>query len=215
MPYSKRLGYRAERSNAWSASKFTNQSSFDPQGMEAYRALDQNRYRIFSDKGLLIKEFPCHQNFIMPLSVREVEETLEKIPTRFLNGLRAIFLLAGSKKQEQTFKGCSVYGFYYSYFNSIILNPFPRRFLTRHYKKLLKPNVLREYTRAGAIVEKGHKGWTISFTSQALKTFYRRDVLIHEIGHHSDREYFRSKTLDKQEGFAEWFATEFGFKYKK
>jgi hypothetical protein len=57
----------------------------------------------------------------------------------------------------------------------------------------------------GAKIENdGGEGVRITFTEESLREFYRRDVLPHEIGHHVDRDGPPS------EGFARWFATQYG-----
>jgi hypothetical protein len=48
-------------------------------------------------------------------------------------------------------------------------------------------------------------------TEKAVRVFLRRDVLMHEIAHHLDRDNFRSKSTRKSEYFADWFATTHGF----
>jgi len=45
-----------------------------------------------------------------------------------------------------------------------------------------------------------------------VRRFLLDDVLLHEIGHHLDRHNFARKSNRKIEGFAEWFATENGFR---
>jgi hypothetical protein len=74
-----------------------------------------------------------------------------------------------------------------------------------------KPHYLLEYRRAGAeIREDDGDGVEIRFNAASLRKFYLRDVLAHEIGHHVDGRVRR--TNRQAEAFADWFATEYGYK---
>ena len=39
-------------------------------------------------------------------------------------------------------------------------------------------------------------------------------VLLHELGHHVDADNFRNKSHKKSEAFAEWFASEHGYRLR-
>ena len=53
---------------------------------------------------------------------------------------------------------------------------------------------------------------TFNSDEESLKRFYLQDVLMHELGHHVDSPNFISKSDKKAEGFAEWFASEYGYR---
>lgn len=129
-----------------------------------------------------------------------------------MTGLAGVVVLGGSKKQEKTFKKLFAYGRYMS--NVIFLHPFPKKFIDQRWKTLPKPSLLQEYERAGAKVAREGKRWWIQFDEESLKQFYLRDVLLHELGHHVDSKNFRFKTDRKIESFAEWFASEHGYKLR-
>ena len=77
----------------------------------------------------------------------------------------------------------------------------------------MKPSDWQRYEVAGATMEKDGKRWKISFSAKALKRFYLHDVLIHELGHHVDRNNLHryGRSTPDAEGFAEWFAREYGY----
>jgi hypothetical protein len=91
------------------------------------------------------------------------------------------------------------------------LYAFPRRRLEWRRKGLPRPHVLQEYERAGALFRQDGDEVVCLFDRSALKTFYLRDVLIHEIGHHVDR-FNRRRGAKKAERFAHWFVREHGFR---
>ena len=84
--------------------------------------------------------------------------------------------------------------------------------MDQRWKTLPKPSVLREFERAGAEILRDGKFWRMRFNENSLKQFYLRYVLLHELGHHVDSENFELKTNKAAENFADWFATEYGYK---
>ncbi len=201
------------RSNAWSESKLTNQTSFDPQHEEKSRAFERFYEDWSSSNETIIRRMPLHQRFIMPVCEAEIAETLARLPDRFKVGLKAVILLGGSSKQGKV-RSSFLYGRYA--FNGVIyLHAFPKWRLKRSYKRAPRPHILDEYKRAGAYITSRNGTCIIEFTESSLKQFYLRDVLMHEIGHHVDNPNVGSKSLKKEEGFAEWFATEYGFRLSR
>lgn len=198
------------RGNKISGSKITNCTEFDP----IDSAIDKIYYKyidVIHDKKrkeIFYHQQPVHKNFIMPITIADLKKELSKLPPHFIKGLKAIFLLSGSKKQEKVFwSNLFCYGTYWE--NIIFLHPFPIANMTMYYEKPPKPNIQNDYKRIGALVKRDdEKGIWIEWNEKNLKLFYLRDVFMHEIGHHYDKSHAKS------EGFAEWFATEYGFKFK-
>jgi len=147
----------------------------------------------------------------MPVTEAEVAETLAAVPEHFLSGLRAVFLLGGSRRQELSSGRLFVFGRYGS--GCVFLHAFPLARMREKWRSLPKPSVRREYERAGATWEQKADGWVRVFTAESLRAFYLRDVLIHEIGHHIDR--FSQKDRRASESFATWVASEFGYAKSK
>jgi hypothetical protein len=152
-----------------------------------------------------------HSDFVRPVEKSDILESLARVPKRFIADIYGIFLLSGSSKQAKVAEKLFCYGTYWG--KCIFLAPFPKRWMTRIYRRRkLSPSVLREFQRAGAQVEHRPQGITVIFNRASLREFYLRDVLMHEIGHHVDRHQRRSKR--KEEGFANWVASEYGYKLK-
>ena len=204
------MSVRGIRSGHWSGSKSTNTTYFDPSNSEIDVVWEKYFEKIYHTPGLTVIEQPIHPDFIIPVDEASIRETLGAVPQKFLSDLAAVIVLGGSKKQEKTFKNLFAYGRYWS--NIIVLHPYPKKYLEQHWKTLPKPSILHEYERAGAEITRDGKRWRIRFDEESLKQFYLRDVLVHELGHHVDSENFRFKSHRAAENFAEWFASEYGYR---
>lgn len=212
MTFKGNQGFRGARSGSWSESKYTNLSKFDPGDTEIKRVLNVHYQEIFEKDGMAIIMKPIHPNFILPLTKHCIRATIDSIPAEFTRELEGVVTLGGSRKQERVFRSIFAYGRYFS--GSIWLHPFPKSFMVSELTSLPKPHILNEYRRAGAKIEGENNHWTISFDEDSLRTFYLRDVLLHEIGHHVDALNKMTKTHKKSEGYAEWFASEYGFRLR-
>lgn len=200
------------RSNRYSGSKLTNWTDFQPWDCAIERAFRQHQpYLRKESEGPLIYFERPHQDFILPLELEDIEDTLSKIPSDFTRGLQAVFLLSGSNKLSKVVDSLYCYGTYW--LSCIFLAPFPKVFEERCYPRPPRPSAVREYIRAGAEVRQTTAGLVIKFEKEAIRRFYIRDVLMHEIGHHIDRYW--KKPHRKKEGFAEWFATEYGYRMRQ
>jgi hypothetical protein len=146
------------RSNAYSGSKFTNWTVYDPFFAEARAALKRFDGRISRVPAFphIIMLRPQVPDFIHACRRAEVKVYLERMPPASRKGLRAVFLLAGTRKQEKSWS--SSLGCYGMYWNSCV-------FLCAH------PFHLRS-----------------GYTLDHLRQFYLDDVLVHEVAHHLDRE---------------------------
>lgn len=201
------LNYRGQRSS--SHSKFTNLNRFDPYDCEIDNKYLNQHYSIFnsSKSDLIVKKSSLHPQFIMPITVEDVEKKLDSLPSQFLEGLKGVMLLGGSNKQLKTaYSNLSCYGAYSD--RVIFLAPFPRKQLTISSVNLPAPHLKKDYEKAGAIYFFKNDNWYRYFSLSALKTFYLNDVLVHELGHHVDRHSQNDRDAEK---YAEWFAREYGY----
>ena len=121
------------------------------------------------------------------------------MPDQYLNELTGIFLLGGTARQGRLRK--LTYGMYSS--GRIFLFAFPRRMLTQLWPSAPKPSVAKSYTKFGATFEPTAKGAArLVFDESSIRQFMLFDVLLHEVGHHVDREH----RADNSERYARWFA---------
>jgi hypothetical protein len=148
---------------------------------------------------------PLHSAFLRPCSPDDVSSVLASLPPSWLAALEGVFLLGGTRKQDQGSSGMVRMGAYGE--NRIYLHAFPRRCMERHFTHKPKPSVVQEYIRSGAVWEQVSSGWVCRFTAESLRMFYLKDVLIHEIAHHVDRDHRKSE--DVAERFAHSFVQKF------
>ncbi len=202
-------GQQGVRSNRYSGSRLTNWAEFHPwhSAMDKIHTQYLSRLNRQSDNPLIVLQ-RTHSDFVRPVSREDIVDTLAKGPTEFTKGLDGVFVMGGSTKLAKVVDSLYCYGSYW--LRCIFLAPFPKRLLECCYKRPPKPSILNEYRRAGAIVRSTRNGLHVEFDELSVRRFYIRDVLLHEIGHHVDRRWQRSKR--KREGYAEWFATEYGYR---
>ena len=203
---------RAGRSGLYSADKFTNWSPYDPFESEISALPRPPCPAAVVPAGpsgeCPIYELPLHPAFVRPCTAGDVRETLERLPERFLRGLRGVYLLGGTARQERACRGDLFhYGCYGG--RKVYLHAFPRELLESHYRRPPRPHAMQAYRRAGAVWEEVADGWVCRFDRPSLRAFYLLDVLVHEIGHHADRRNVH-KNDRRAERFAEWFAVAFG-----
>ncbi len=205
-------GFRGTRTGAWAESKFTNLNKFDPGDSEVARLFDKHYKEIFEKEEMVVIVKPVHSNFMLPLTRQCIRTTIDSIPSEFTKDLKGIVALSGSRTQERVFRNIFSYGRYFD--GSIWLHPYPKSAMVMRYTSLPKPHILNDYRRVGAKIEGENNRWSISFDSGSLRDFYLRDVLLHEVGHHVDALNNLTKTHRKSEGYAEWFASEYGFRLR-
>lgn len=208
---------RSGRSNLYSESKFSHWSRFDP--YEGERAAlpptlaPRARFSLDQEAPINLYEVPLHREFMRPFTAQDVVDVLGTVPREFLIGLRRIYLMGGTAKQERNALG-DLYRYGAYGWCEIHLYAFPRRRLQWRRKGMPKPNIRHEYERAGAVFRQAGDDVVCCFNASALRTFYLRDVLLHEIGHHADRHNW-GKGVTRAERFAHWFVREHGFRRTK
>ncbi len=151
------------------------------------------------DHCLRIFERPLAKDFVRPWTVADVAEVLWSVPLGFLSQLEGVYLMAGTAKQGRG--RVLTHGIYSR--NQIYLFPVPARKLTEGWLCPSKPTDIRNLRGFGAdIRSSAHGGVIVAFDKQSLRRFYLYDVLLHEIGHHVDRD----RTSGGAERYARWFA---------
>ena len=202
----------AGRSNLYSADRLTNWSRYDPFEAETSGRSPHLQPACVVPTGPAdecpIFEMPLHPSFIRPFTAEDVRDALVRIPQHFLRGLRGVYLLGGTPKQERASRGDLFHYGCYGW-GRVHLHAFPRALLESRYKRPPRPHAMQAYRRAGAVWEEVADGWVCRFDRESLKAFYLTDVLVHEIGHHADRSN-RHKNDAQAERFAEWFARTYG-----
>lgn len=201
---------RGPRSNAYSMSKCSNWSEFHPWHSSVVRAFERNLPATTdsTSRHPTIRIEKTHEDFLYPVSEPDLLRALDGLPTSFTEGLRGVLVLAGSKKQARVARRQYFYGAYWR--ECVFLAPFPRAFLDVTHRRAPNPIVLEGWRRAGVELTETPSGLRVRFEERSLRSFYLRDVLMHEIGHHVDRR--RNVPVARSERFAEWFASEYGYR---
>jgi len=201
--------YQGVRSDRYSGSKMTNWAEFHPWHSAVEKLYKRHRDGLLpGQRGPLVVVEPTSELFVCPLTSEDILDTLGKVPQKFVDDLRAVFVLAGSTKQGQVVKTLYCFGTYWR--KCIFLAPFPKGFMQRVFRRRPKPSILSGYARAGAQIRQTANGLLVEFDRESVRRFYVHDVLMHELAHHVDRNGNRPGR--KSEGFAEWFATEYGYR---
>lgn len=108
-------GSSGPRSNSYSQNRFTNWSEYEPWWLEV-----QAVYRRFNGKIAKNPSFPKVieleplEGFIRPCFAAQIEAKLRSCQPEFIKELRAIFVLAGTRKQLKSSNGSTFfYGHYW------------------------------------------------------------------------------------------------------
>lgn len=118
------------RSNAYSESKFTNWTLYDPFFAEVRAVYKRFDNRIPAKPASRIIRFSPLSDLIHACNPEHVESRLRRMPAEHLSGLRAVFLLAGTRKQQRCWNSkLACYGIYWRSCVFLCAHPF---YLGRH-----------------------------------------------------------------------------------
>jgi len=199
------------RSGPWSENKLTNQAEYSPYDTEIYRITKESERLLDKEEGILYRTYKPHPESFHPTNQEQIQKIINNIPSHYLTGLKGIFLCSGSKKQLN----CNEFRFasYNDFYKVIYLFPFPKT-MCLHYKTKPKPSICIEYERHGTRWIEENNGWVLKFDKKSIQSFYLKDVLFHELGHHVENQFhdIKHKSDKQRERFAEWFAIEYGLK---
>ena len=191
------------RSGLYSEQRFTNWSPHDPYWAEIEMLAPGMRPRATIPRNgsvpLGIFDRPLAEGFVRPWSVEDVAKVLCSIPEKFLMDLTGVYLLGGTVRQIRLRN--ITYGMYSSC--QIFLCAFPQRMLEQLLPSTPKPSEMQPFTKFGAVFKHTAKGATrLVFDESSIRKFMLFDVLLHEVGHHVDRDH----VADDSERYARWFA---------
>jgi hypothetical protein len=160
------------RSNRYSEQRFTNWSEYEPWWLEA-----QAVFKRFDDKIAKYPEFPKiielapSEGFIRPCTAKEVEAQLLNCPADFYEGLRAVFILAGTKKQLKSYSNSIVtYGHYWR--SCVFLHAYP-------FGRAELNSLHRFYIRNVLMHELGHHIDKINKTTKDQERFAKQFAKTH------------------------------------
>ena len=136
------------------------------------------------------------RDYYHPCSTDEIEQVLKLLPGTLTENIRAIVLRRLPKLDEQ--RGVEARKIYHC----IILNSFPR---SRKYYWDRKPEMktFHHFDHWCKNWYQKNDQWILEWRKEEIKRYYLYHLLLHEVGHFSQPEYFSRK---KREDFAENFA---------
>lgn len=150
----------------------------------------------------IIKRYPG-DGFRHVLTPAEVRNRLAQLPSHFLDGLEIVQFSRMTRKKQ----GFPCYGMQWG--ASLYLYPIENE-LAELYHCPPTPAQLNEARMYGGRWERiSDDSWRLSWTEETIKDFYLNNILIHELGHLVDS---RNTSYQDRERYAEWFATEYGYK---
>ena len=135
------------------------------------------------------------------LSERDIRSCLSQLPSHLLTHLHTVYLPRMTHKRQRM----SCYGLQYG--GTIYLYPLPADWLKWTYKGRVKSDDRIWMLAAGASIRSLANHDEVSWTAEALRFFYRENVLLHELGHIIDT--WNNSTVQR-ERFANFFAQIWG-----
>lgn len=132
----------------------------------------------------------------------EIRGRLAQLPSHFLRELEVVQLSRMTRK-KQTFP---CYGMQWG--SALYLYPLEES-LVEHFSRPPQPTFYNEAKMYGGRWKQDGTSWTLTWSEEAIRDFYLNNILIHELGHLLDA---RNSTYTDRERYAEWFATEYGYR---
>ena len=132
----------------------------------------------------------------------DVRHRLAELPEPFLRDLEVVQLSRMTRK-KQSFP---CYGMQWG--STLFLYPIEET-LTETFDKPPQPVFFSEARMYGGRWEQEGEEWTLHWSEKAIRDFYLNNILIHELGHLLDD---RNSNYTDRERYAEWFATEYGYR---
>ena len=158
----------------------------DPQGLSEIRYIVQ----------------PAGEGYVHPVTAEEVRQRIADLPQRFVNPLEVVQFSSMTRKRSLF----PLYGMQWG--PNIYLYPIESS-LQETYHRPPSPQQLIESRMFGGVWRQDGHIWTLTWTRQAIRDFYLNNVLVHEIGHVNDQ---RNTNSAARERYANWFATEYGYR---
>lgn len=133
----------------------------------------------------------------------DVGKRLAQLPAEFLADLEVVQLSRMTRKKQSL----PCYGMQWG--ATLYLYPVDEG-LVEYFPTPPAPTIAAEARMyGGEWRQESDASWSLHWTEDAIRDFYLNNILIHELGHLLDD---RNSTYAARERFAEWFATEYGYR---
>lgn len=145
---------------------------------------------------------PPGEGYVHAVTLPEIRERLLDLPVEFSSAVEVVQLSQMTRKRALFPR----YGMQWG--PNIYLYPIEQSLVER-YLRPPTPQQRIEARMYGGLWSQVGREWHLTWTPGTLRDFYLNNVLIHEIGHVVD---LRNTNANKREQYANWFATEYGFR---
>jgi hypothetical protein len=145
---------------------------------------------------------PAGNGFLHPVTIAEVRERIAQLPARFTQPIEVVQFSSMTRKRSLF----PLYGMQWG--PNIYLYPIEAS-LQETYHRPPDPQQLIEARMFGGVWRQTNQIWTLTWTLETIRDFYLNNVLVHEIGHVND---LRNTNSADRERYANWFATEYGYR---
>lgn len=151
------------------------------------------------------------RDLYFPVTVDEIKEFLDKLPSEHSENLTHIWLRKMTNKEyekEGSFQGCFICG---SGVNLIVLYPFPTDLKMEFGNRKPTNKTLKWYSAYEPELIHSNGNWTLKWTEEKIKKYYLEGLLLHEIGHQMDSVYQRYWSPNYKKQRAENYADNFAY----
>lgn len=133
----------------------------------------------------------------------EVAKRLSELPAEFLTDLQVVQFSRMTRKKQSL----PCYGMQWG--TTLYLYPVDEGLV--EFFPVPPPPAIENEARmyGGEWRQEADGAWSLHWTEDAIRDFYLNNILIHELGHLLDD---RNSSYTDRERFAEWFATEYGYR---
>ena len=145
---------------------------------------------------------PAGNGFIHPVTIAEVRERIAQLPEQFTRGIEVVQFSSMTHKRQLF----PLYGMQWG--PNVYLYPVEASLVEIH-RRAPTPQQRVEARMFGGEWTPSGEQWRLTWTAASIRDFYLNNVLIHEIGHVHDQ---RNTNSAARERYANWFATEYGFR---
>lgn len=145
---------------------------------------------------------PPGTGYVHPLTPDDVKQRIDQLPQRYTQNLEVVQFSRMTRKRALF----PCYGMQWGH--SVYLYPMEESFVEA-YVRPPRPEQLIEAKMYGGRWRQDGDEWKLEWTKETIRDFYLNNVLIHEIGHVCDD---RNTNFEDRERYANWFATEYGYR---
>ncbi len=142
------------------------------------------------------------EGYVHAVTTQQIRDRLADLPAHFVQSVEVVQLSQMTRKRALFPR----YGMQWG--QNIYLYPIEGSLIER-YTRPPTPQQRIEAQMFGGVWSVQGKEWHLTWTEATLRDFYLNNVLVHEIGHVIDD---RNTNAHKREQFANWFATEYGYR---